>query len=155
MKLKTQVNSAILDELDRLKRRLKDMEQTVVRIAKETHTETIARLVEQTEITKASPFIKQGDEHGLSDKIEVNVTNTSQGVKVVIGVPEGEPTTIAYVQEHGAAIPVTPKMRGYIAYTWGIYLKQSTTHIHVPGKQFWSKSMMAGSAKIRAALALK
>lgn len=125
------------------------MEDEVVQIAKDTHKDTIARLVEQSDVTKASPFVKPSDEHGLSDKIELEIHRTPHGIRTVIGVPAGEPTTIAYVQEYGAAIPVTQGMRGYIAHTWGIYLKQSTSHIYVPGKQFWSKAMLAGADKMK------
>lgn len=139
----------MLDRLSQLQTDLKQMEAATIEIAKETHAETIRLLVEQTEVTKMSPFVKIGDEHGLSDKIELEITRTAGKVTATIGVPHGQPTTIAYVQEHGAAIPVTEKMRGFIAYTWGIYLKRSTTHIHVPGKQFWSKAMMRGSSKMR------
>jgi flagellin-like hook-associated protein FlgL len=149
VKLKSKIDRQILADLAQLQKDIKSMEREVIEIAKETHAETIRLLVEQTEITKASPFIKQGDEHGLSDKIELQITRTPHGIKTVIGVPEGQPTTIAYVQEYGAAIPVTDGMRGHFAKTWGVYLKQSTTHIHVPGKQFWSKAMRRGADRMR------
>lgn len=150
MKLKTKTSRQILADLAQLQQDIKSMEQEVIKIAKETHAETIRLLLEQTDITKASPFVKQGNEHGLSDKIELEIHRTPNGIRTIIGVPPGEPTTIAYVQEQGAAIPVTPGMRGYIAHTWGIHLKQSTTHIHVPGKQFWSKAMTVGADRMRA-----
>lgn len=149
MKMKSKVDRDILAQLKQLQSNLTQMETEVIEIAKETHAETIRLLVEQTEVTKMSPFTKQGEEHGLSDKIELEITRTPTGIRAVIGVPHGTPTTIAYVQEHGAAIPVTDKMRGYIAHTWGIYLKQTTTHIHVPGKAFWSKAMLQGASRMR------
>jgi hypothetical protein len=149
LKIKVNADRQLLDSLDRLCSDLKSMEAEVEQIAKETHAKTIELLIEQTDITKASPFVKQGNEHGLSDKIELKIYRTSNGISAVIGVPEGEPTTIAYVQEEGAAIPVTPKMRGYISHTWGIHLRKSTTHIHVPGKQFWSKAMTEGADRIK------
>lgn len=42
----------------------------------------------------------------------------------------------APVQEFGGKIKVTPKMRGYLAYNYGIYLKKSTTHITIPSRPF-------------------
>lgn len=150
MKIKISEKNDALKQLAQLQADLKQMEQEVIQIAKETHAETIRLLVEQTEVTKSSPFIKQGNEHGLSDKIELQIIRTGHGIKAIIGVPEGTPTTIAYVQEEGAAIPVTPKMRGYFARTWGVHLRDETTHIHVPGKQFWSKAMTRGSSRMRA-----
>jgi flagellin-like hook-associated protein FlgL len=149
MKLKTKTNRQILADLAQLQKDIKSMEQEVIKIAKETHTETIELLTEQSDITKASPFVRQGNEHGLSDKIELEIHRTPNGIRTIIGVPAGEPTTIAIVQEQGAAIAVTPKMRGYVAHTWGIYLKASTTHIHVPGKQFWSKAMTRGADRMK------
>lgn len=42
----------------------------------------------------------------------------------------------APVQEFGGKIKVTDKMRGYLAYNYGIYLKKSTTHITIPSRPF-------------------
>lgn len=44
--------------------------------------------------------------------------------------------TIAGVQEFGAEIPVTPKMRGFFRHAFGVNLKKSTTFISIPSRPF-------------------
>lgn len=45
---------------------------------------------------------------------------------------DAELLTIAGVQEFGADIPVTPKMRAFFRYAFGISLKAETTFISIP-----------------------
>lgn len=40
------------------------------------------------------------------------------------------------IQEFGCEIPVTEKMRGYLAANLGLHLKKSTTHIIIPSRSF-------------------
>lgn len=43
---------------------------------------------------------------------------------------------LARVHEFGCDIAVTPKMRGFFAWKFGINLKASTTHIRIPERSF-------------------
>lgn len=43
---------------------------------------------------------------------------------------------IGAVQEYGAEIPVTDKMRGFLRHNFGINLKKSTTHIRIPARSW-------------------
>jgi hypothetical protein len=45
---------------------------------------------------------------------------------------------IAKVQDQGATIQVTPKMRGFLAAKYQIFLKASTRVIVIPARQSWS-----------------
>lgn len=56
--------------------------------------------------------------------------------KIRVGVLGGGQTAmIAAVHEFGANIPVSARMRGYLA-SQGLYLKKSTTHIRIPERSF-------------------
>lgn len=58
------------------------------------------------------------------------------GRKVKVGVfSEGEIGKIAYVNEYGWDIEVTPKMRAYL-HAQGLHLKKETTHIKIPERSF-------------------
>lgn len=63
---------------------------------------------------------------------DLNKANTK---KAHVGYREGELAKIAAVQEFGARIPVTDKMRGYLA-AKGLYLRKDTTHIIIPERSF-------------------
>ncbi len=52
------------------------------------------------------------------------------------------------VQEFGARIKVTDKMRGYFAYAFGINLKKSTTEIVIPARS-WLQKPIERSAELR------
>lgn len=43
---------------------------------------------------------------------------------------------IGRVHEEGAIIPVTPRMRAFFLYRWGIKLKSSTLYISIPARPF-------------------
>ena len=43
---------------------------------------------------------------------------------------------IGAVQEYGAEIPVTDKMRAFFRYNFGVNLKKSTTHIKIPARSW-------------------
>ena len=60
---------------------------------------------------------------------------------VKAGILEGsrnaaEVLEYAPIQEFGGQIEVTPKMRGFLAANYGIYLKASKTHITIPARSF-------------------
>lgn len=57
------------------------------------------------------------------------------GKKVQVGVLEGEHKWLAGIHEYGCNIPVTQKMRSYLA-AQGLYLKKTTTVIHIPERSF-------------------
>lgn len=44
--------------------------------------------------------------------------------------------TYAPIQEFGGSIPVTEKMRGFLAANYGIHLKKSTATINIPPRSF-------------------
>lgn len=57
------------------------------------------------------------------------------GTGVEVGVLKGEHAWLAAIHEYGLDIAVTPKMRKFLAAN-GLYLKKSTTHIHIPERAF-------------------
>lgn len=59
----------------------------------------------------------------------------SNGSGVEVGVLKGEHAWLASIHEYGCDIPVTPKMRKYLA-ARGLRLKSTTTHIHIPERSF-------------------
>jgi len=83
-------------------------------------------------------YAQAGDPDGraLLDRIEL----TRYSNRVIVGIPDGKPTTIARVQDRGAIIPVTDAMRGYLA-AHGIHLRQSTQYIQVPPRGFWTRAI--------------
>jgi len=70
-----------------------------------------------------------------------------------VGIPEGEQTMIAKVQDEGAVIPVTDKMRGFLAANFGIYLRVETSHIIIPGRNFWNESVKQAQSEAKKELA--
>lgn len=75
----------------------------------------------------------------LVSRLEVVRTVTANSVSVVVGMPEGEGSMIAYVQEYGATVVVTEKMRGFMSAN-GMPLKASTKAIHIPARHPWRQS---------------
>lgn len=57
------------------------------------------------------------------------------GTGVEVGVLQGESKWLASIHEYGCTIPVTEKMRRYLA-SQGLRLKKSTTHIRIPERSF-------------------
>jgi hypothetical protein len=70
-----------------------------------------------------------------------------------LGIPDGKPTIVAKVQNDGATIQVTDKMRGYLSAALGIHLNASTTHIVVPGRYFWDNAFKTASDRYKQELA--
>ena len=55
---------------------------------------------------------------------------------------------IAAVHEYGCTIKVTPKMRGYFRYNFGVNLKASTGYINIPERSFIRASYDSGKQGI-------
>ena len=92
----------------------------------------------------------QPDGSGILNHIEFDSKTNSKGAIAWVGIPSGKPTIVAIVQDKGATITVTPKMRGFLA-SRGIFLRADTMAIVVPGRGSWSDSIhrAIGEAKIR------
>ena len=80
------------------------------------------------------------DGSGIRNHIEITYSQNGNNSIATFGIPEGKPSLVAKVQDKGAVIPVTERMRGYLAHC-GIFLKDSTTTIFIPGRHSWSESL--------------
>lgn len=61
----------------------------------------------------------------------------SYGVRIgILSKAGGEILMIASVHEHGCNIPVTPKMRGYFLYNFGVNISKDTKVIKIPERSF-------------------
>lgn len=81
----------------------------------------------------------------------VEILEELDSMYVVVGVLSksgGELIKIAAVQEFGATIPVTDKMRGFFAYRFGINLKASTTEIKIPERSYIRSSFDDNETKL-------
>jgi hypothetical protein len=82
--------------------------------------------------------------------LKINHVVSKDGLEVRIGPPGGKIGKYIAVQEHGATIQVTKKMRGFLHYK-DIHLKKSTTRITIPKRavrpDLWRKK---GKIAIRA-----
>lgn len=91
---------------------------------------------------------------GIRNHIEINVTATAHHAIAVWGIPEGKPAMVARVQDGGATIRVTQKMRGYMAARYGIFLKQSTQVIVIPARHSWRESKKFAAQESRSQLSI-
>lgn len=66
----------------------------------------------------------------------------------VLSSSSGELLMIANVQEFGASIPVTDKMRGYFLYEFGVALRKDTTVINIPERSFIRSSFDKNKGKV-------
>lgn len=80
------------------------------------------------------------DGSGIRDHVTVTYSKVGRNTIATLGIPEGKPTMIAKVQNDGAAIAVTERMRGFLAHC-GIFLKDSTTQIVIPGRHAWDYAL--------------
>lgn len=62
--------------------------------------------------------------------------NDLNGMKINVGALKGEHAWLASIHEYGCRIPVTPKMRAFFRYKFGVNLKKSTTEIVIPERSF-------------------
>jgi hypothetical protein len=90
------------------------------------------------------------DGSGILNHIEFGSKANAKGAIAWVGIPSGKPTVVAIVQDRGATITLTPKMRGFLA-SRGIFLRTDTMAIVVPGRGSWSDSIHRAidEAKIR------
>jgi len=85
---------------------------------------------------QGSPLMDKGDLIG-----SVNYVVDSANLEAFVGVLKGkikdgkDIVDIATILHNGATIPVTKKMRHYLA-SQGFYLKSSTTHLVIPPRPF-------------------
>ena len=111
-----------------------------------SHLETQGRPGgEPPSLSKATEYLYEQlgepDGSGIRDHIEVpNIPPKNRRASSVVGIPKGRPTMIGKVQDRGAVIPVTPKMRGWLA-AHGIFLRRDTLHIVIPARNWWSSSL--------------
>ena len=89
------------------------------------------------------------DGSGIHDHMEIFLARTHTGYTAVFGIRAGKPSMIARVQNSGALIPVTEKMRGFLSAQYGIHLRESTTHIVIPGRHFWDQALSKSKAEVR------
>ena len=82
--------------------------------------------------------VKITDEDSGWEKLAADLKKISEQ-KSVVGIQADEDAqllTIANVQEFGATIPVTPKMRAFFRGAFKINLKPTTTSINIPSRPF-------------------
>ena len=79
------------------------------------------------------------DGSGIRNHLQFYRERSSHGVAAGIGIPEGKPTIVARVQDRGATIVVSKKMRGYFLARYGIPLAVGSI-INVPGRKFLQRS---------------
>lgn len=87
------------------------------------------------------------DGSGITNHLVVEFRRDKNGSMALVGIPEGQPSLVARVQDRGATIPVTDAMRGFLSARYGIHLRAETTHITVPGRHFWRKSISKAKAQ--------
>lgn len=91
------------------------------------------------------------DGSGIRDHIQKVSHHTKNQSISTVGIPDGKPSMIAKVQDRGATIRVTSRMRGWLAYR-GIYLNPKTKVIRTPARRFWRKSWSQVRSRSRAKL---
>lgn len=80
------------------------------------------------------------DGSGIRDHVKVSYSQSSRRTLTAnVYIDDPHAAMVASVQEYGAVIPVTDRMRGKLAYA-GIFLKAETTHIRIPGRYAWDKA---------------
>jgi hypothetical protein len=89
----------------------------------------------------------RGNPNGSGIRRHIRKTSnvTQSGARVAVGILAGKPSLVARVQDRGAMIRVTPKMRGWMAIN-GVFLKQSTKVLRVPGRGFWRRALAKSRA---------
>jgi hypothetical protein len=76
------------------------------------------------------------DGSGIRNHIKTAHEQTPTYAQSKVGVPPGRPTMIAKVQDEGASIQVSPKMRAWRA-RMGVPLKPTTQFINIPPRYSW------------------
>lgn len=74
-----------------------------------------------------------------------------ESYQVAVGILSksgGQMLMIANVHEFGCSIPVTNKMRGFLAYNYGVHLKRDTKVIKIPERSFVRSSFDNKSSEV-------
>lgn len=95
--------------------------------------------------------VGEPDGSGVTDHIEVTYTEINGKTVATIGILDGKPSLIAKVQDQGAVVAVTDKMRGFLA-SCGIFLKDSTTQIVIPARHSWEYALTEAAAEAKDSL---
>lgn len=88
------------------------------------------------------------DGSGIVNHLVLEFRREGDRFIALLGIPEGKPSLVARVQDRGATIRVTDRMRGFLA-AHGIFLRASTTHINVPGRHFWELALRDSRASAK------
>lgn len=67
--------------------------------------------------------------------------------QLFVGWDDPELSKIAAIQEYGAVIPVTDRMRGFLSAAYGIHLKKSTTQIVIPPRAHKKQTIQKNAQK--------
>ncbi len=109
-------------------------------------------LPELSEVTKhLYRQVGEPDGSGIRNHIRISYANSKTIFVATFGILEGKPTEIAIVQDKGALIYVTSEQRSFLA-EHGIHLRSSTTHLYVPGRHSWGKSLEKTNKFLKAKL---
>lgn len=92
--------------------------------------------------------IGEPDGSGIVNHLTLEFRREGDQFVAILGIPEGEPSLVARVQDRGATIPVSDRMRGFLA-AHGIFLRATTTHINVPGRHFWELALRDSRASAK------
>lgn len=79
------------------------------------------------------------------------ITHRAQRLAFIVGVrrQSGNPRhSVAAIQEWGAVVNVTPKMRAWL-HSKGLHLKPSTTRIEIPGQLYMTKGLKGAGSVAR------
>lgn len=79
------------------------------------------------------------DGSGIRNHIESFASRSGSDSVAGVGIPKGRPSMIATVQDRGATIRVTSRMRGYLG-ARGVHLRQSTKAVRIPARRFWRRA---------------
>lgn len=152
-------NSPIHRSLQQLADRIERANEVVKEAAIEMKTEAIANLEGQGRGGAPPPLSQlttriyqetgEPDGSGIRNHLTIEYRQTDRGTVAVLGIPEGQPTIVAKVQNDGCSIPVTDKMRGFLSAEYGIHLRSTTTHIFVPPRHFWDNALKTVSMRLR------
>lgn len=84
----------------------------------------------------------EGESNGEGIRNHLGIQDGESRIHVssTFGVKAGRPTMIARIQDEGYSIPVTPKMRGWMA-ARGIFLRPTTQYITIPARYSWRHSV--------------
>jgi phage gpG-like protein len=161
--VKIDANTALLDRLAKLQASISIGNKAATRAAATMDSAVRHNLQTQgraggnppplSEMTKQIyAQVGEPDGSGIENHLELAYTKRGRKYVATLGIPDGKPTIVAKVQNDGATIPVTAKMRGYLSAVLGIHLKASTTHIVVPGRYFWDDAFDLASEQFKTEL---